>query len=79
MRARLPLLLLLLAGAVLLAEAQLFGGRGLGLFGGGLGRPAFDSRGVASNGASGGLCGEPSTFKTFFLCGRSLYVFRIRC
>ena len=82
MRAWLLPLLFILAGAVLLAEAQFFGSRGLGIFGGGLGgrgRPTFDSRGVASNGVTGGLCGECTTFKTCFLCGRSLYVFRIRC
>ena len=75
MRAWLPLLFLLAGGAVPMAEAQFFGGRGLGIFGGGLGRSTFDSRGVASN----GFCGECTTFKACFLCGRSLYVFRIRC
>ena len=75
MRAWLPLLLVLFASgaAILSAEAQLFSGRGLGIFGGrGLGRPTFDDRGAASNGVTGGLCGECTTFKTCFLCGRSL-------
>ena len=65
----LPLLFLLASCAVLSAEAQLFGGRGLGIFGGG---PVFGSRGAASNGATSGLCGECTTFKTRILCGRSL-------
>ena len=66
----LPVLFLLASCAVLSAEAQLFGGRGLGIFGGG--GPVFGGRGAASNGATSGLCGECTTFKTCILCGRSL-------